>query len=88
MKTKSKNKDQFTNEGKPVIRFVSEVQLFTRSTPKEPTGIAITDEQARRHWDALDSDWTTGAYQEMARRVMGPEPLIVGAVAIAKSLAP
>lgn len=70
MKTKSKNKSQFDNEGKPVIRYVENVKLFTRSTKKEPSGIAISDEQARKHWSALDSDWTMGAYNEMARRAM------------------
>jgi hypothetical protein len=72
MKTKpvSKNRHQIANEGKPVIRYVENVKVFTRSTPSEPCGVAITDDQARNHWDALDSDWTMGAYNEMARRVM------------------
>lgn len=64
MSAHKKNRDQFANEDKPIIRFNREVKLFTRD------GIAITDEQAVFHWDETDSDWTMGAYDEMAGRML------------------
>lgn len=30
----------------------------------------ITEDEARSHWNAIDADWTIGAYNEMMRRVM------------------
>lgn len=33
-------------------------------------GVEITDDEAREIWDAGNGDWSQGAYQEMARRVM------------------
>lgn len=61
MSAHKRNLDQIKNEGKPVIRFNREVQLFTRD------GVAITYEKAKAHWDAIDSDWSMGAYNEMAK---------------------
>lgn len=49
---------------KPVIRFVLEVQLFTKD------GAYISDEQVLAHWDATDADWSQGAHDEMARRML------------------
>ena len=36
----------------------------------EPGFTLITTEQARKHWDACDSDWSMGAFELMAEHVM------------------
>lgn len=51
-----------TWEGKPEIRFKDGAWLLD--------GHAITEAAARERWDAVDSDWTQGAYREMAAIVM------------------
>jgi len=49
---------------KPIIRYISEVQLFTAD------GDFITDDEARKIFDTGTGDWSQGAYQEMSRRVI------------------
>lgn len=49
---------------KPIIRWNPDVQLFTIN------GDFLPDDKAREIWDEGSGDWSHGAYQEMARRVM------------------
>ena len=46
------------------IRFDSETKQF------KANGTPISDCEARQRWEACDADWSHGAYQEMALRVM------------------
>ncbi len=61
---KHPNTHPFANEGKPVIRYNHDTEIFTRN------GVFITDAKAREHWDQLDSDWSFGAHTEMTKRIL------------------
>jgi len=49
---------------KPRITWKAKHKMFYRD--EEPIGVPV----ARRHWDAADADWTSGAYGKMAKMVM------------------
>ena len=49
---------------RPQIGWNTDLGQFTKDN------ILIDSFEARQRWDATDSDWTSGAYTEMAARVM------------------
>jgi hypothetical protein len=53
-----------TAKTKSEIRFDHKLKRFILN------GKRISEAQAHERWDACDSDWTQGAYLEMALRVM------------------
>jgi hypothetical protein len=50
---------------KPEISFNRDTEQFEQD--RKP----ITNEQARERWDSIDSDWTVGAFNKMAKLARG-----------------
>lgn len=51
-------------KSKPEISYDRETKCFRQD------GKPITDDQALERWEAIDSDWTMGAFDEMTERVL------------------
>lgn len=55
---------------KAEIGYDREAECFTQYNERTRKHEPITENQARERWEAVDSDWTQGAYRRMWERLV------------------